>query len=300
MRVAASEVAGFALDENGQLWAWGRFRDVDGGSFFLQDRPIVSEPVNVSHLFGLMRIIDIAVGHNFMLYLTEDGCVHGWGVTSLGSLGPDFPNGRVALPSPRINLPDGFTVDRLFAGGYNTFILGTYSCGRKAILACGNNKEGELGVGILNSIKEWTEVSFKDFVNFDVGKVVEIAVGLEHTLFRTIDGDVYGCGTDRNGELGLEKGHMRKFCLPAKINVEPAIMVSTGTGGFHSYVVSKDAEVFVAGANTHWQLRYHGAAGGEELITKFSCREFVVQDEKRDVVFATGGIQFSVWGLEQD
>ncbi|KAI8848566.1 regulator of chromosome condensation 1/beta-lactamase-inhibitor protein II [Chytridium lagenaria] len=300
VRVAASEVAGFALDENGQLWAWGRFRDNDGSSFFLDGQDEVQEPLNVSLLHDLSPIVDIAAGHSHVVFMTESGKVYGWGITSCGVLGPKVYDGRAFLSSPCISFPDGFTADRLFAGGYSTFIMGTYTCGRKAILACGRNKEGELGVGSLNSVVELTEVDFSDVGRFDVGTIVEIAAGLEHTLFRTLDGDVYGCGTSRNGELGFDRLRCRS---PFKVSVAPAAMVSAGTGGCHSYVVSTACNVFVAGANTHWQLlRDRGEDGEEELVKTFTCREFKIPGtgDQRKVVFSTGGIQFSIWGLEQD
>ncbi len=48
-------------------------------------------------------------------------------------------------------------------------------------------------------------------------QIVDIAVGAEHTLCVTSDGDVYGFGSNTDGQLGL--GHTLTVREPEKISI---------------------------------------------------------------------------------
>lgn len=73
-------------------------------------------------------------------------------------------------------------------------------------------------------------------------QVIKVASGLEHSMFLTNDGEVYGCGEGEHGQLGLGYCSLIEY-RPIKIRFKELIEIDYITdvacGNYHTLFVSK-------------------------------------------------------------
>jgi alpha-tubulin suppressor-like RCC1 family protein len=87
--VACGYFHSLALDENGNVWAWGSNRDGQLGDGSTTDR---TAPHKLSSsLFGGEAVKAIAAGGDISVAITENGHLYGWGLNSGEQLGYDSP-----------------------------------------------------------------------------------------------------------------------------------------------------------------------------------------------------------------
>lgn len=84
--------------------------------------------------------------------------------------------------------------EKIFSGKYHSFILDE----QKRVWAFGLNQWGQLGVGDDQDYNTPTLV--KDLIGIPIEQV---ACGKFHTLFRSVNGDVYVCGKNDRSQLGI-------------------------------------------------------------------------------------------------
>ena len=121
------------------------------------------------------------------------------------------------------------------------------------VYAAGNNNKGQLCVGDTESRIFPTEIALPDDE-----RAVGAAVGGEFTLIVTARGNVYGCGSNELGQLGLVQ--VSNVNRPELI-VEGAGAESVSAGRYFSLVRTND-QLFVMGDNTFGKnLACHLAMG---------------------------------------
>ncbi|XP_043910067.1 RCC1-like G exchanging factor-like protein [Protopterus annectens] len=110
-------------------------------------------------------------------------------------------------------------------------------CGRKIV-------EGEVysGSHVIHKIEELDE------------KIVEVACGQDHSLFRTDKGEIYSCGWGADGQTGL--GHHNMTSTPTKLagDIAGVNIVQMATYGDCCLAVSSDGELFGWGNSEYLQL----------------------------------------------
>lgn len=111
------------------------------------------------------------------------------------------------------------------------------------VWACGSGASGQLANGQFTS-------SEANFVKCNVKNVKSVEAGLAHVLFLTIDGAVYSCGKNKDGQLGI--GSNEKQATPVKIIESGAKQISCGWS--HSLVLMEDGTVFAFGSNGSGEL----------------------------------------------
>lgn len=111
----------------------------------------------------------------------------------------------------------------------------------------GNNNKGQLCLGSLDEdyVDYFHEV--KGIDNADRG-----AVGQEFTLILTEDGEVYGCGTNEVGQLGLGDDVDYKAKATKIDGLSGITDLATGLG-FAIFLNEKDDEVWGTGTNLYGQ-----------------------------------------------
>lgn len=82
----------------------------------------------------------------------------------------------------------------IFTGGMHCFVKTT----ELRYYGWGNNAFGQLGIGNREHQKLATEIDF-----FRETNLVKIVGGEHHSIFLTAEGEVYACGRNDNGQLGL-------------------------------------------------------------------------------------------------
>lgn len=120
------------------------------------------------------------------------------------------------------------------------FIL--YNSGH--VLTNGKNEEGQLGVGTLNPVPEWTHSSLHD-------GTIQIACGESFNLFRMYDGTVYGAGNNRHGELATGDKTPQKV-LSAIWGLENIKQIDAGK--HFAAALDYNGNVFVWGDNDQDQI----------------------------------------------
>jgi len=132
----------------------------------------------------------------------------------------------------------------------------------------GRNEQGQLGLGNLERQDKAMVVSTlkKQFI-------VNAACGAKHTFFITFEGEVYGCGANKTGQLGIgSKVPFQSTVEKVDINVA----ISSASGGFDSSLfVSKTGQLFSCGSSENGQLGNNDAGQSIEKAGKvlFNCEK---------------------------
>ncbi|KAJ3254253.1 hypothetical protein HK103_007306 [Boothiomyces macroporosus] len=120
--------------------------------------------------------------------------------------------------------------------GWNSSYITT----REMILASGENSFGALGIEA-KKVSCFTPIMLKD--------TIKISTGMRHTLFLSGSGQVYGCGTTRQGTLSLHRNDI--VWNPIKL-FDNAVDIACGQ--FHSMILT-NGKVYGFGRNKFGQLK---------------------------------------------
>ncbi|MCI4376097.1 hypothetical protein PGIGA_G00184210 [Pangasianodon gigas] len=132
------------------------------------------------------------------------------------------------------------------------------------VFSWGQNKYGQLGLG--KSVDLQPEPAL---VRFLVGvPVIQISAGGAHTLALALSAQVFCCGANSVGQLGLKrtdvKGRFAVCAVPALRNLGVS---SISCGAAHTAVLTKAGEVYTFGEGAHGQLG-HNSTNNELLPRK--------------------------------
>ncbi len=192
--IAAGGSHSLALDNSGDVWAWGGNDSGQVGDGTATDRPT---PITVTGLSGMKLV---AAGEDFSM-AADDLTIWAWGSNTNGKLGDGTEIDR-STPV-QVDLPPSFTfpVKAIAAGGQFAMALD----GAGLVFTWGINEVGQLGNGSLSPGFRPSPAPVAQFP--PAGRqVVEIAAGkasgLEHALALLDDGTVWAWGYNDKGQLG--------------------------------------------------------------------------------------------------
>ncbi|XP_076831360.1 putative E3 ubiquitin-protein ligase HERC4 [Brachyhypopomus gauderio] len=209
---------------------------------------------------GLGGVAAIACGQEHSLALCESGQVFSWGGGGEGQLGTissvakSTKPGLIQIPSP---LP--IPVVQVACGNFHSLAL---SKGGE-VFAWGQNKYGQLGLG-----RDVSSQPVPALVRALTGvPVSQIAAGGAHTLALALPSQVFCCGANAAGQLGLkrtdEKGRFSMCVVPA---LRRLAVASISCGAEHTAVLTKDGEVYTFGEGEHGQLGHNST--DKELLPR--------------------------------
>jgi len=123
----------------------------------------------------------------------------------------------------------------------------------------GRNEKAQLGVG--------DDEERAGFVQIDELKDVVIvggAVGKNHTLFLTEDGEVYACGDNKSGQCGIGT-NTPQVLVPKKIKFKEGKVTKVACGADFSVLLTQSGDLFSFGLPEYGQLGHN--SDGKYFIT---------------------------------
>ena len=111
---------------------------------------------------------------------------------------------------------------------------------------CGNNNEGQLGLGDTSYRSIFTQVT----TNAD--DIKKIYCGYNHTLILKNNGTLWGCGYNANGQLGLGDTTNRNTFIQVTTNTNN--IKSVHCGGYHTFILKNDGTLWGTGYNNDGRL----------------------------------------------
>ncbi|BEP14725.1 hypothetical protein acdb102_30360 [Acidothermaceae bacterium B102] len=239
--IAASGENGYAVKQDGTVWAWGSNYFGELGDGTTTDRHV---PGQVS---GLSNVLAVAAS-NFDAYaLTGDGVLWAWGRNASGELG----NGTFAasvVPVKVLGLP------AIKAVGSSSSDTGFAVAQDGTVWTWGNNGEGELGT---------TSTAAATTLPAQVpglSGIRAVAGGFTNGYALSTSGVVSAWGTNYFGQLGHGGGAAGSSTPTVVANLPDAAAISAGRGD--AYALLRDGTVAVWGSDVNGQLGDGGPVGG--------------------------------------
>lgn len=159
----------------------------------------LGQPLTIYNKNTLIRITNfnnvkqISCGSYSTVFLTYDNIIYSLGLNNYGQFGSGNNNNSFT-PIPM--LTENFIPQKVICGGYHTIIITNdfklYSCGLNNYGQLGNGLNINTNIPILMNIE-----------NFNNHKPISGSCGYYHTCILDNSGNIYTCGLNDNGQLGL-------------------------------------------------------------------------------------------------
>src|SRR3990167_8051692 len=223
------------LDWRGSVWTcgWGFY-----GQLGLNDD--ITCKTKAEKIPGLPKIKSIAGGWSHSLFLDCKGSVWSCGYNAEGCLGLGDTENR-----KKAEKIQGLPKIKSMAGGVHWSIFVDEQVN---VWVCGGNEKGELGMGHTTQINSPQK-------NNDLSGIVAVGGGDgNYSVFLDNAGNIYTCGCNEYGQLGLEDTEDRH--TPQKVNnVPPMCSISQcNTAGGYLQIVDEEGRVWSCGYNRSSRL----------------------------------------------
>ncbi len=229
----------------------------------------VSVPIPL-HLAAVpVSIVSVACGQGHAAALTVSGELFTWGANEFGQLGRGVPQGVFPAPErayfalhlqalePRIT--------QVSCGARHTVAITDHS----KVLAFGDNSFGQCGYAAGAPIRKVNLVTLQEQVNQPLYGA-SVSCGHAHTFVLAVHGELYACGDNSVGQLGVGD-LLPRSGMTLVIGLLGIPIANVAAGGQHSACVTVSGNVFVWGSNSHGQL---GAADAALSVAPFWLQFF--------------------------
>ena len=229
-KVIAGEESDFAIDSEGNLWAWGSNRCGQLGDGTTIDR---HEPIQIKNN---KKFTQVTEGAFHTIAIDSEGNLWAWGNNNYGQIGNGGDRYTYVCTPIQIMIGTKFTQ----ISACYTYSLAIDSEGN--LWSWGENRNGQLGRGGTTTIpaivKEGT-------------KFTQISAGYSHSLAIDSEGNLWSCGGNYAGQLG--DGTTTNKSSPVLVKTDKKfIQISAGNG--HSLALDSNGNIWGWGSNGYWQL----------------------------------------------
>ncbi len=140
------------------------------------------------------------------------------------------------------------------------------------VYACGDNENGLAGIGSHNKV-----VCIPQKVLLEE-KIKDIKLNCKQTCFITVNDEVYACGDNDDGHLGIGS-HDKDVYIPQKVLIEEKIKNIKGDY-YHTYFTTIDNTVYACGDNNAGQL---GIGSHDKYI--YNPQKVLIEEKIKDINF---------------
>jgi alpha-tubulin suppressor-like RCC1 family protein len=238
-QVSAGFIHSLALDSDGNAYAWGGnySGQLGDGSNTGSDVPVaVSMPAGVT-------FTQVSAGVIHSLALDSDGNAYAWGGNFYGQLGDGSNTGSYVLVA--VSMPANVTFTQVSAGALHSLAVGSDG----NAYAWGANFYGQLG----NSTTTDSNLPVSVPAPGSGAKFTQVSAGNFHSLAVDSNGNSYGWGYNKFGQLG--NASTADADAPLLVTVPSGVtFTQLSAGANHSLAVGSDGETYAWGFNGDGQL----------------------------------------------
>ena len=201
-----------AIDDQGQVWSWGRN---EAGQLGVGDTKDKFVPTLIQELTG-HTIVEVATGKSHTLFLTSEGKVLACGSNESGQCGQGRKTGN--LETPKMISHEGEDIVTVAAGAEFSVIVDTqgkvWTFGHPENGTLGHNDDGKFIAKAKKvefrceyspkQVAVWVEKDpkSKEVTPLDTPKIVKVSCGPQHTVAVDDNNKAYSWGFGGYGRLG--------------------------------------------------------------------------------------------------
>ena len=223
---------------SGDVYVWGEGKGGQLGTGRYRRRPI---PVRLS--IPATIVVQVACGDSHTLCLDDMGHVLAWGFNGLGQCGMEHRDAIATptrIPSLKFNRATWISAGHSFSACVLGHTGQAFTWGANGAGQCGHASRED--VLIPRRIMALVSV-----------RIRRIACGKSFAIFISDEGEVWSCGANSCGQLGLGD-HLGRI-LPDKISyLRNRHIDSVACGYQHALFASDSGDLWTVGSNTHGQL----------------------------------------------
>ncbi len=207
----------------------------------------VPTPIEADSLAG-HAIVEIAAGAAHTLLRAIDGTTFSFGHAASGRLGQaEIQNNRIPTKIDH-EILSGKTITGISAGGAHSLILTSDG----TVFTFGRGLEGQLGHGDMAARMVPTRIEDESLSEHTV---IKAALGDNHTILLTSEGESFTFGAGADGRLG--SGETENSLVPVLVehqNLSGHTLSGAAAGASHTILLSEDATVFTFGSGISGRL----------------------------------------------
>eukprot|EP01080_Neovahlkampfia_damariscottae_P003710 gene3710-6599_t len=214
---------------NKTVWSCGRGEDgrLGLGLGTGSSSPDVTVPTLIS---GFTNIIDIAMGNDHSLILTEQGVAYSFGRNMNSQLGIGNTDNKDV---PTKVLGDNFDVQKLYCGDQTSMLVKKDG----KLLLFGKNNQRQIGMG--NSLDQ----SIPVYLSSQNYGVTQVCAGDDHILVLKDNGKVYSFGYNAQGQLG-QGSTTNPIYYPTPLVSQNSGIFQISCGRTHSMIIRYTNQCF--------------------------------------------------------
>ncbi|GMF18203.1 unnamed protein product [Phytophthora lilii] len=229
------------LTNDGVVLTCGLNKSGQCGQGHFDERVMMLRPVQALRS-QRVKFIAASNGCEHMIALTDTGLAYSWGYNDRGQLGHENLATKIHVPKLIESLKDkklgyasvSYHHSAVITDSGELYTFGMNDCGQLGL----DHMQHQSTPQLVKSL-EGTEVAM-------------VACGLYHTIFCTAGGELFACGKNDYGQLGL--AHNRQIKVPTVVSLTNEMVCFVACGYYHSVVVTAGGRTFSFGRNDYGQL----------------------------------------------
>ena len=233
--ISCGEYFTICVDNEGSMWSFGRN---NYGQLGTGNKKNYNTPQKIPNI---PPIQSVSCGFEHTLMITNDLNLWSVGRNTFGQLFLESNEDQLLAKQTKFS-----NILKITTGGNHSI----FQNNKGEIYVCGYNKNGELGLGHFNH--QFDVCLLLNNENDPLLDIIQFACGNNHSLFLDSKGNVFSCGYNAYGSLGLDSDEIYYNKL-MKIKTMKDIQ-SISCLGASSYLIDKNNSIWSFGNNAFGQL----------------------------------------------